>query len=425
MKIFIFIFTCLLPFLHIIAGISSPSISENIHQEYKVAIEVSSKFQKGMLSKEQANQILIHTFTDYSHTEGKLATITQFIQKTIGIENPILNGSSEQRGWSGSEIYAIQTEKAQEIQFFLKIFPYDSKHYLPEIFGLAIMSKVQDIDFPKICGFGQCFINENRYFLILETPVKGISIQQYFIKVGEYSIGSEERKLAFKELCEAVESCGIGLAKFHNYLPNKKQSFPKEYEVSMREDLIGAIEELVYRPKEGIEIEKLQIYVEYVLQKMKTDNHLIGIAYDDVKTIHTFYDHKTKKFSIVNPARLCLSFNHEGEVQGLPVKDVCKYFLSLNLNRFQYFLNKSQNVCRKELLTEEEVKIVTNSFELGYLQGGGILPDPIEKEYVFLQHDLFFIKNSRRDLPEPELTRIKDLINISLENIKLRLSQIN
>lgn len=425
MKIFILIFTCLMFTLNIIEATSFQPIPQNIQQEYEVAIEVSRKFQNGMLSKEQANEILIDTFSDYSHVDGKLATITQFVQKTMGIENPILNGSSEQRGWSGSEVYSIQSENTQEVQFFLKIFPFDSKHYLPEIFGLSLMSEFSEVGSPKICVCGQCIINENRYFLVLETPVKGISIQQYCIKLSQHQVGSKARSLVFEELCEAVQSCGIGLAKFHNYLPNKKQSFPKDAEQAMRQDLNSAIEELTHRPKEGIEIEKLQAYTEHIFQKMKAEDHVIGLAYDDIKTIHTFYDHKTKKFSLVNPDRLYLSFDHEGELQGLPVKDVCKYLLSLTLNRFQYFLNENQNVARKELLTEEEVKTVINNFELGYEQGGGILPESIEKEYVFLQHDLFFIKNSCRDLPEPELTRVKDLVNISLENIKSRLSQIN
>ncbi len=400
-------------------------VSKNIDQEYEVAIEISKKFQKGVLSKEQANEILIATFSDYSHRDGKEATVTQFVQKTTGIENLILYGSSEQRGWSGSEVYSIQTEETEEVQFFLKIFPYDSKHYLPEIFGLSLMREVKEVECPKICAFGQCFINENRYFLVLETPVKGMSIQQYFIQVGQYQIGSKARKEAFEELCKAVQSSGTGLAKLHTYLPNKKQSFPKDAEEAMRKDLNSAIEELTYQPKSGIDIEKLQAYTEHVLQKMKAHEHLIGLAYDDIKTIHTFYDHKTKQFSLVNPDRLYFSFDSEGEVQGLPTKDVCKYILSLTLNRFQYFLHENQAVSKKELLTEEEIKIVINLFELGYLQGGGILPTSIEKEYSFLQHDLFFIKNSRRDFPEPESTRVKDLINISVENIKLQLTKTN
>ena len=144
-----------------------------------------------------------------------------------------------------------------------------------------------------------------------------------------------------------------------------------------------------------------------------------------MKTVHTFYDLTSKTFSFVNPDRLYLSFDQEGELQGLLIKDVCKYILSLTLNRYQYFLSENQNVIRKELLTEEEVTTLKNIFEISYVQGGGILPNPIEKKYVFLQHDLFFIKNSRRNFPEPELTRVKDLINISLENIKPHLSQIN
>lgn len=422
MKIFL-IFSYLIGTFTIIQAASYQPISQNIQQESEIAIEVSKKFQKGMLSKEQANAILVTTLSDYSHLDGKLATISQFIQNTTSINSPILNVSLEQRGWSGSEVYSIQTKDTQDIQFFLKIFPYESKYYLPEIFGLSLMEKVKEIGSPKICGCGQCIINEKRFFLVLETPVNGLSIQQYFTQVSLFRIGSEERKQALKELCEAVYTSGVSLARFHNHLPNKNQAFPKYVEETIRQDLKSAIEELIHQPKDGIEIEKLQSYTEYVLQKMKTSHHLVGLAYNDIKTIHAFYDIKTRTFSLVNPDHLCFSFDKNGEVCGLPSKDVCKYILSLNLNRFQYVLNENKNVSRKELLTKEEVKIVISSFELGYVQGGGILPTTTEKECFFLSHDLFFIKNSRRNLPEPELTRVKDLVDISLENIRLQLCE--
>lgn len=414
MKIFAIIFTCLIGTFHPLKAIPSPSML----QEYETAIEISKKVQKGTLSKEQAIATLLSTFSDYSHADGKLATFAQFIHKTTGIETPIIHASPEQRGWSGSEVFSVQTDETKSPCFFLKVFPYDSKHYLPEIFGLSFMRDVKEVDSPKIYVCGQCLVNENRFFLILETPVNGISLQQYFLRVGQHSLDTPERKQAFTELCEATHACGVGLAKFHHSLPQKKQSLPKDAEEAMKLDLNSAIEELTYQRNEQIDSEKLRAYADSVLQKMKIEEHLIGVAYDDIKTIHTFYDHLTGKFALVNPDRLHLSFDSDGEVQGLLIKDVCKYLLSLRLNRFQYVLNENQKVVRKELLTEEEASIIKSIFESGYLQGGGVLPNPLEKEYIFLQQDLFFIKNSRRSFPEPELTRVKDLITISIENIE-------
>ncbi|OJU81041.1 MAG: hypothetical protein BGO10_00495 [Chlamydia sp. 32-24] len=97
MKIFL-IFACLIGTFTIIQAVSYQPISQNIQQESEIAIEVSKKFQKGMLSKEQANAILVTTLSDYSHVDGKLATISQFIQNTTSINSPILNVSLEQRG---------------------------------------------------------------------------------------------------------------------------------------------------------------------------------------------------------------------------------------------------------------------------------------------------------------------------------------
>lgn len=401
-------------------------ISQNI-EDHEIAIEISSKFQQGLLSVAEAKEILISTLSDYSHADGKVATLTQFINKNTGIENPTIHPASEQRGWSGCEVYWITNESLQKTQFFLKIYPFESKHFLPEIFGLSFMSKVKEVDSPKICGIGQCFINESRCFLILETSVKGISIQEYFSRVGQHQVDSKERIQAMAELCEAVHACGAGLARFHYSLPYKNRAFPLEAEVALRQELNSAIEELIDQPREGMEgidIEKLQLYTESILQKLKTYDHLVGLEYDDIKTIHTFYDFPSKTFSLVNPDRLYFSISPEGETQGLFIKDIAKYILSLTLNRVKYFLDEKQNVYRKELLTEEEVNIAINMFKLGYQQSGGILPDSIENEYVLLQHNLFFIRNSHRCLSEPEFTRVKEIIAISLENIKSRLNKI-
>jgi hypothetical protein len=422
MKRFHWIFIYLISAFNLAYAVSFESICKNTKQEHHLAIDVSRQFQIGKISKEEAEKILISAFSDYSHPDGKLATMAQFVQTTTGLEYPILTTSSEQRGWSGNEVYAIQAETNGEILFFLKIFPYDAKYYLPEIFGLSLMKQVKEVDSPTLYACGQCLIDDIRYFLVIETPVKGLSIQQYFIRVGQCQKDSTARKQALKELCEATQACGKGLAKFHKAFPSKKQAFPQEAEQALRQDLKSALEELAYQPIEGIETKKLQAYTENLVQKMKAQDHLRGLAYDDVKTIHTFYDHQTHTFSLVNPARLNLSFDVKGELQGLLTKDICKYFLSLKLNRYQYYLNENQSVSRKELLTEEEVNVVTDCFELGYAQEGGTLPTSIEKEYFFLQQDLFFIKNMRRTFPEPELTRVRDLIEISLENIKCKLA---
>lgn len=406
----------------IVQAILPQLTSQELQQQQEAAIEVTKKFQQGMLSKEEANELLFSILSDYSEQDGKIPTLIQFVRGVTKLENPVMYAASEQRGWSGSEVYVIQNDENKGSKYFLKIFPYDSKHYLPEIFGLTYMNEVDDVGSPKICALGQCSMNDSRYFLVLETPVLGTSIQQYFRQVGEYPIDSKERVNALGELCEAVQACGVGLAKLHTHVPTRMQSLPQEDEQIIRLDLENAIEELLDQPKGEIEIEKLQAYTDYILQKMKAEDHLTGLVYDDIKTIHTFYDLVSQKFSLVNPHHLHLSFNQKGETKGLLIRDICKYLISLTLNRFEYYIDADQHVCRKELLTENEIDVVKDRFKMGYEWGGGVLPSTIEEEFVLLQHNLFFIKNSRRELPEPEWTRVQDLIKISIKSIESHIS---
>lgn len=397
--------------------------SKNRIKEYELAVEISKKFHEGILTREEAIEILQSAFRDFSVDNDKFVTIDHFIQKLTHIRDPIVHRNLEQRGWSGCEVYAVRRDNDKAPEFFLKIFPFDSKHFLPEIFGLSYLREIKEVGYPVVSGCGQCMINGDRFFLILETPVKGMSIQHYYRRVGNQPIDSNERKQAFWDLCEAVHACGMGLAKFHQHIPHKNELLPCDAEKSLRVDLTSAVEQLIIQPYEGLEINHLKDYTEYVLQKMKMEKHLLGITFDDVKTVHTFYDLETKEFSFVNPDRVYLSLDSTGNVQGLLTKDVCKFLLSLTLNQYKYHLGENHHVSRKQLLTDEEVCLVRDMFEAGYLQEGGILPDPIEKEYVFLQHNLFFIKNMHRELPEPEFTRVKDLINLSLENLKYNINE--
>jgi hypothetical protein len=414
----IFIYLSFFNFLQAIYPQRNPDQEQ---REYDIAVEMSRHYQKGILSQEQAAKILLKTFENYSDFDTKISSVLDFVSQKIEIRDFIVQLVSEQRDCSVSDVYCIKDSKTKQAQFFVKVFPYDSKYFLYEVFGLSIMKDIRHVHAPRVYGFGQSVINEKRYFFILETAVKGISIQQHFHNVGIYPRSCKESQQYFEELCEAVQACGTNLAIMHGYFSIHNQAFPQEAEDKLRQDLNEAIEELTNCPQDGIEIEKLQAFTNNIIQKMKAEKHLTGLVYDDINTIHTFYDFEHKEFSLINPHCLFHCFNSEGTPKGLLVEDICKYLLSLTFNRFEYSWNKYQNVLRKELLTEQEIETLKSIFEMTYAQNGGILPSPLEREYALLKHDLFFIKKSRLNLPEPELTRVKDLINISVASLRTRL----
>ena len=57
MKIFVSLSVYIICAFHIAQADLHQPISQNIQQEYEIAVEVSKKFQKGVLSKEEAEEI--------------------------------------------------------------------------------------------------------------------------------------------------------------------------------------------------------------------------------------------------------------------------------------------------------------------------------------------------------------------------------
>jgi hypothetical protein len=417
--------TIYLSTLFLLHRLNANDLTENTptYSSHKEAIEISRQVQKNYLSEEEGAEKLLLYLQDYSNKAGKMASLVQFVQKTAQIEAAALHSARYQRGWSTTETYAIEGKGSEKPQFFLKVFPTDSKDFFPEIFGLALMGTVEGVGAPKVCALAKCTIDDKSYFLLLETPVKGICIQEYFEKVSLAPRDSVERLESMQTLCKAVTACGKGLANLHNYLPLKKEPLPLNAEKLTRECLDHLARLLLDHPESEIAMDKLTAYVNGILKQMSETNHLIGLAYSDVKTIHTFYDALSDTFSLINPHNISLSFNEEGKAQGFVAKDFYKYLLSLELNQYGYYLDRDQKVSRLELLTTEEIEEVKTAFKSSYEENGGALLTPLEEEYLLLDHDLFFIKNNFRDFKEPELTRIREIAALSFARIKLRLQQ--
>ncbi len=401
-------------------AIQTRNVQEKAHLDRKSLKEVSQKVQHGVLTMGDANTFLIELVADYTHPDGKRQTLNQFIEKTVGIVDFSIEKVNKEIGWSGNKIYWVRSNSSNEILLFLKTFQKDEKKFFPEMFGLSFLRKVPSVSAPKVKAFGQCHIGDQQYFLVLETKVPGQSIQSYYNDVSKYLEGSFERKECFLKLCQAVQACGEGLSCLHSHRKGEKQPLSLHLKDMMNETLNKAISELQLNPQEGIEIQKLQKHVECVIQRMESENHQTGVTHDDVKLVHTFYDEFSHKFSLIGPHSLVYSLDKENLVQGMPVKDYYQFVISLILNRFGYCLDTDKSVQKQELLTEDEVQKVIEFFKLGYEKTGGILPTPIEEDFLLLRHDLFFVSNMRRVLPEPDMTRLKDLISISLNNLKAR-----
>lgn len=137
------------------------------------------------------------------------------------------------------------------------MFQNDSKNFLPEIFGLGYMQKVQGIVTPQLQALGKFYLDGSCYFVIAETPAKGRSFQHYYSEVSKYLTGSEERQKVLQTLIQGSHICGITLASLHTHGKGELLPLQEEVENRMRADIATAVSKLQALPQEGIVVDKL------------------------------------------------------------------------------------------------------------------------------------------------------------------------
>ena len=260
--------------------------------------------------------------------------------------------------------------------------------------------------------------------MIVETPAKGHSFQYYYNEVAKHPIGSQERQKALQTLIQGSRICGTALANLHTHVKGQSYHFRKRSKKTMRADLERAISKLKVSPQEGVEIDKLKKCVDIAIEKMKSELHLTGVTHGDVKLIHAFYHQANQQISLIGSRQLINSIRQDGSLQGVPAKDYYTFVRSLLLNRFGYLLDTGLQPYRQELLTVDEASQVIDAFQEGYKAAGGIGITATEEDFLLLSHNLMFIGNLDRVLPEPDFTRFKDLVAFSLGNIRHRLKSI-
>ncbi|MBJ7449948.1 MAG: hypothetical protein JHC93_06270 [Parachlamydiales bacterium] len=394
--------------------------------EHVQEVETFNQFQYGQISEEDAIRFLVTILPDFTTHEDDPCILTYFAQKTLQNCNYYIKKADHQRGWSGNHVFKVKKHGVKETQCYLKVFPRDNKAFLPEMFGLSYMQNVQEINCPKILNIGQCHRNNKDFFLVLEEKAPGHSIQDYIEKVGACSTYTKDRAQRLIELLKASERFGQALARFHKSTLVEDKVFPQHFKDLIMNTFDKAVLSLEENPVEGIDILSLKAYVDESLNLMHCEDHLYSFTHDDIKTIHAFYDPKSNLVSLVNPHILSLSIDQDFKPIGLPLKDYYQYLLSIQLNRFGYEKDYDDQVIKKELLTLLEVELVNNAFEESYQSI--IKKDLTETETNFFQlrHDLSFIANRHRPgVSSVEAVRIQDLAEISIENIKNKLKEMN
>lgn len=388
------------------------------------SIQTIYAFQKGTLSKDEATKQIEEISNDYSHANTQIDSLTNFARTVFDIGNISISPVTTEIGWSGNNVFWVQDIKTTEIKLFLKVFEKDSKNFLPELYGLDYLQRAQSVVSQQLQALGKFYIDGRCYFVIAETPAKGHSFQYYYNELGKHLIGSQERQKVLQTLVQGSHICGIALANLHTHVKGKLLPLPEEIEKTMRADLERAVSKLKLFPQEGIEIDKLKKCVDVAIEKMKSELHLTSVAHGDVKLIHVFYHPNDQQISLIGSHQLINSIRQDGSFQGVPAKDYYTFIRSLFLNRFGYELDIELQPHRQELLNVDEASQVIDSFREGYKAAGGIGLTAIEEDFLLLSHNLMFIGNLDRVLPEPDLTRLKDLVALSLGDIRHRLKSI-
>ena len=173
------------------------------------------------------------------------------------------------------------------------------------------------------------------------------------------------------------------------------------------------------------QIEDLKQCVDLEIENMKLDHPLVSSAHHEVKLIHIFSHLGEEEISLIGSHHLINSINQDGILQGIPARDYYTFSRSLYLNHFRHTLDNEQKLHRQELLTENETSQVIQSFQYGYKNAGGIGLTEAEEDFLLLSHNLLFIRNLTLEHTETDLTLLKDLISLSLEEISNRLEFIN
>lgn len=86
-------------------------------------------------------------------------------------------------------------------------------------------------------------------------------------------------------------------------------------------------------------------------------------------------------------------------------------------------MDAEQKIKKQELLTLDEAHRAMQEFRKGYENAGGIPPSAIEEDVFLLSHNMLFLANADKPLPEPDATRLRDLLTISIADLKKRFDE--
>lgn len=379
-------------------------------------VEMSSQVHSGSLTDEEASQSLIDILSDYSHGSNESESLASFVKNVSNLDDFTISPVTSEIGWSGNSAYFVR-DTSEEVKFILKRFNQPPKKLFAEIFGIEYLQNIDGLFSPKFHAVGKYHHQDTCEILILETPAFGRSFQFYFNQVGKFPIGTEEHQRAFELLVQGCRKAGSALAQLHSHGGQETIAFPEEMGSRLQESFKNCSRNW------EIPFENLQKSIAQCIERMHSEPHRSGVTHGDVKLIHLFYEPDSEKISLIDPYLLGNSLKPNGTPQGIPSSDFYQFSRSLLLNRFGYILDSEQKIQKLELLTLQEAEQAMDAFREGYIEGGGIPPTPNEEDFFLLSHNLLFLKNADRTLPEPDATRLRDLVSISVADLKNRLGE--
>lgn len=395
---------------------------------YLSAHKIFKNVHKGKLTQNEAIEKLKGILVDYSLPNQRDASLNRFVRDCTGLQDFSIDEVDNERGWSGNATFWIRDPITKAKLFFLKIFKTEAKQFIPEMYGLQLLQRITGISSPTIKALGQIQDDKDHAFVVLETLASGFSFQHYYNEVNKYPKDSKDRDKVIETLIEGAKICGRGLANLHQHKKGERKTLDGNIKQSVLKDLDKAKLKLTSKPEEGIDIERLVSCAKKVIDDVEKELYWASLTHGDVKLIHAYYNSLSKEFSLIDPEYVSKSLDSNGNVQGMPAMDYYQFVLSLILNRYGYSVDVEEKVLRKELLTEQETKTVIESYKTGYIEAGGELPTKAQEDFLLLRHDLGFVGShvdKLNQLQEPNQTRLKALIEISLENLKNRIKKMD
>lgn len=262
---------------------------------------------------------------------------------------------------NGKKTTLLVKNSAGNVEFILKL--YDNPltlegSFLREIFSLEFLNNINlfnKVLFSCLIAIRLAYIQNRVYGMILESAVKGQTLESYVLEVMNWGAISHERQIALGHAQQAFSRMGEGLAALHANKSKQLATVP----IVVLQELQGFLQKITKLRDTVICLEKfismssLNKFVEKIIVKAKNVPLIPSYWHGDASLKNMMYDIVFNQFYLIDVETFYQSIDKDGQLIGDGMKDL---------------LQMEEYLCKIafQRLTEQELNILINSFYNSY-----------------------------------------------------------